>query len=686
MSRSPANQSSLDNLLTALPPLAAAAVLSEVVDDSSQSPGTRQHAARTLLNLAASPTPERTLADRVIGVLRGVAPSTMHHKTRVAAARGLLGAYGFLPSPIRSGVGAIPHDILTEAFGLVRQESRSRREHAALAAADLPGTRFLGHLVSSIKDTDAAVRHRALSELERRVAMAASTANAGVHVELCRVIANVALQGTDDPKVRRQTASCLLVLGAPGCLRARVVQPLLGNPAIISALQGAIRLTRLPVAGARAVEMLLHESLRASALDRLTRLEEPAERDAALSRWHLLVRPARRRVVRAMKAQQLTIGEPESSSGAMVRIGSKGLLPAAAEVSGLSRDAQAGAAAISLVVHADAPVREALAQRMLGIQDPAVRLLARGMTPIRGLPDFLFDADESVARGAAMRWLDAQRSARSKTSESVLRVIDAMRRSPHVSVRSMAMQWQVAQQQSESNVVQLRSMLRSDAATQTRAIKAIGNQEQLAACGPMLSEIASSDNADARVRASAISVLGRMKDEDSALSLVRVLEHAHEQTVEPRIIANTLDALCKRVRKQTATVRRELIAEFKQAPSAARVRASAIRLHAAIAPTDPEVAQQTQSMLIDPRPDHRLSGVWLAGRLAPEISGGVEARESWERELDHLALRGSNARTRARACQSLLRIRSAARAMPHRGVGLGQLDGAPMVHAREEAA
>ena len=217
-------------------------------------------------------------------------------------------------------------------------------------------------------------------------------------------------------------------------------------------------------------------------------------------------------------------------------------------------------------------------------------------------------------------------------------------------------------------------------------VSLFANQEQLAACAPVLSALAMNDAADARVRASAISAMGRMRDQDSAAALVQVLEHAHEQNVEPRIVANALDALCKRVRTHTAEVRPELIEEFKQAPSVARVRASAIRLHAAISPSDPTVAKETQSMLIDPRPDHRLSGVWLAGRLAPVIRGSADAMESWERELDHLAARGSNASTRARACQSLLKIHSAARRGEEVGASGLTVETASTQQIREEAA
>jgi hypothetical protein len=661
MTRPSSTSGSLDSLVAALPPLARVAILAEVVDDPSQTAATRQYAARTLLDLALAPTPEQTFTDRFIGLVRGVAPSAMHHKVRINAARSLLGAYGFLPRPLQTGLATVPHDILTESFGLARQESRTRREHAAIAAADLPGTRFVSHLIHGIKDGDTLVRHRALAELERRVAMAAEVPASAMHQELCRVVAAAALHGADDVRVRRQTAACLLVLGSPGCLRAASVAQSLENPTIIGALQGALRLTRLPVAGARAVELLLNESLRASALDRLTRLEEPAERDAALSRWHLLVRPARRRVIRSMKSHQATVqGDAGAPGVPSVRIGSKGLLPSVGEIPVLSAAAQVGAAAMSLVVHAEAPVREVLAQRLLGSNNAAVRLLARGMTPVRSLPDFIFDANEAVARGAAMRWLDAQRGGRMKAAEAV-QVLAAMKRSPHASVRAMAMQWKAAEQKTQSSVLQLRGMLRADVSSQKQAIASIENQEQLAACAPVLSALAINDAADARVRASAISAMGRMRDQDSAAALVQVLEHAHEQNVEPRIVANALDALCKRVRTHTAEVRPELIEEFKQAPSVARVRASAIRLHAAIAPSDPTVAKETQSMLIDPRPDHRLSGVWLAGRLAPVIRGCADALESWERELDHLAARGSNASTRARACQSLLKINSAAR-------------------------
>ena len=679
MARPSNTQGSLDGLVAAMPPLARVAILAEVVDDPSQIAATREYAAKILLDLAAMATPERTFADRLIGLVRGVAPSAMHHKVRINAARSLIGAYGFLPRPLQTGLAAVPHDILTESFGLVRQESRTRREHAAIAAADLPGTGFLSNLIAAIKDADTQVRHRALAELERRVAVAAQASGSAQHNELCRVVMAAALHGADDVRVRRQTASCLLVLGSASCLRAAAVAPSLENPAIISALQGALRLTRLPVAGARAVELLMHESLRASALDRLTRLEEPAERDAALARWHLLVRPARHRVVRSMKSHQATVvGDAGTPGVTTVRIGSKGLLPSAGEIAVLSTQAQAGAAAISLVVHADAPVRELLATRMLGSGTAAVRLLARGMTPVRSLADFIFDANESVARGAAMRWLDAQRSGRTKAQDAA-HVLAAMRRSPHASVRAMAMQWQATQQKTESSVMQLRSMLRADASSQKHAIAAIENQEQLAACAPAISALAVNDAADARVRASAISAMGRMRD-------VQVLEHAHEQPVEARIVANALDALCKRVRTNTAEVHPEMIAEFKQAPSAARVRANAIRLHAAIAPHDPAVVKETQSMLIDPRPDHRLSGVWLAGRLAPIVQGSADALESWERELDHLAARGSNARTRARACQSLLKIHSvASRGVEMVAEGLS-VEASTIEQVREEAA
>ncbi|MCX5688751.1 MAG: hypothetical protein NTV94_02985, partial [Planctomycetota bacterium] len=184
MTRPSSTPGSLNSLVAALPPLARVAILAEVVDDPSQTAATRQYAARTLLELALVPTPERTLRDRLIGRLRGVAPSAMHHKVRISAARSLLGAYGFLPLPLQTGLATVPHDILSESFGLARQESRTRREHAAIAAAGLPGTRFLSNLIHGIKDGDTQVRHRALAELERRVSIAAQDAAGAPHQEL----------------------------------------------------------------------------------------------------------------------------------------------------------------------------------------------------------------------------------------------------------------------------------------------------------------------------------------------------------------------------------------------------------------------------------------------------------------------------------------------------------------------
>jgi HEAT repeat protein len=614
--------------------------------------------------MATAPTPRAGFTDSLVGLLRGVSRRDMHWLVRRRSVAALLGAWGGISIDTRQRLETLDDSTIAMAFADVLPEGRTAREHAAHAARAFAPAAVSSVLLKLVGDTDEAVRHRAVDTLEAMTADAAESSRE-VDTTLLELAPKAIKCGGEDGTVRRQAAACMLALWTPAAIRGASLDAWLADPAVMPALVTAVRWCTLPSAAARAAEWLCREGLAKASLDRLSAIETIPERAAALARWHLLCRPGRACKLRGMKVN-ISVVRPmappavrgPAAKGAPVTIAARGLVPAASEVAAHAIESKVGTATMCGIIGAEAPIRAQLAGRMLVDRDPRARLAGRGLATVAGLADFAFDAEECLARGAAMRWLDLVRAGeRLKRAEvDQTATIDALRRSPHACVRAMAMDIRPSTSRERPGEASLRQRLaqRHHATGQLEALNELTTHDRLAACGGSVIALLEDETIDARVRAKAAITLGRMHDVSSLQALTRAVSGSE---TDPRVTANAIDALRRR-RDQVGSVAAAPLAELKSSVSHQRVRASAIRLLASLKTSGMDCAGDVLEMLKDPRPAHRQSGAWLAGRLS-RLAVDPTVRLRWTAELRHMCDHGSDPGLRARAAQALARIQPA---------------------------
>ena len=664
MSRRPTQPRTIEDSIKKLPPLASVVVLGDFVGAPDQPASVRDSAARALMAMATAPSPRAGFTDSLVGLLRGISRRDMHSLVRRRSVAALLGAWASTSIDVRRRLDALDDSTIAAAFADVLSEGRTAREHAAHAARAFAPAAVASVLLKLLGDADEAVRKRAVDTLE---AMTVDAAEASRQADpaLLELAPRAITCGGEDGVVRRQAAACMLALWTPAAIRTASLDAWLADPAVMPAIVTAVRWCTLPVAAARAAEWICREGLAKASLDRLSMIETTAERTAALSRWHLLCRPGRACKLRGMKVNISVVrpiapaaGKAPAAKGAPVTIGARGLVPAASELAALAIESKVGTATMCGVIAAEAPIRAQLAGRLLVDRDPRARLAGRGLATVAGLADFAFDAEECLARGAAMRWLDLIRAGeRLKRSEVDQKAtLDALRRSPHAGVRAMALSIPMSTTQERSGEASLRQRLaqRHHAVGQLEALGELKTHDRLAACVGSVIALLEDEAIDARVRAKAATMLGRMNDVSSLQALTRTASRGEP---DARVMANAIDSLRRR-RHHLGPVASAPLAELKSSGSHQRVRASAIRLLASLKTSGVDCAGDVLEMLKDPRPAHRQSGAWLAGRLS-HLAVDPTVRLRWTAELRHMCDHGSDPGLRARAAQALSRIQPA---------------------------
>jgi hypothetical protein len=651
--------------LRKLPDLARVAGLSELIGDTGISPSLRDAMERELVELARREISPHTPWRAFVGSLRGISSTAMEQRVARDATAALISHWGWLSTNAKQSVCRIATEQVSSAIAQIQDGSRTEREHIAAALKDLTAPSLWAWINKFIRDHDSNVRERASDSLAALTATHAHVPQAAA--SLCRVAGMTLAESALDPDIRRNAAACVLALASASIFRSKPVQQLLKQTDVIGPLQTALRFCTLPHAAARSVEWLLSPAFETSCLDRLSRLESPAERALAFDRWHLIARPAR-------EAKLISLRNAKGAKPELVRSPStvpklspnvRGILAIDAGVSTFAESAQIGAAAVGRILKVEAPVREALASMVLNAPASAARLTARQVAPTHMLADFAFDHHPVVARGAAMRWLDAWRAgerfpraaAMGVPAEATLR---QLARSTHECVRVMAEQAQERAKTTERSVADLRQSLRTaaSASQQQAALAEVSKRDLTQACSTNIILLAASPEADPRARATAMGLLGRLKDQESLEVLLKCVEPRIAANLEPRVVANAIDAVNRRAHRDEPAIvlGREPVVEPKDASAHQRVRASAIRLLSTIG-SDPEtVGSATLSMLRDPRPAHRLSAAWLAGRIA-HTPIHPEMREAWAAELEHLATRAVDRATRARSAQALAQLK-----------------------------
>lgn len=646
----------MEDAVRRLPPLARVVVLSDLLGAADQPTAVRSAAADGLLSLAFQPSPRPGFRDSLVGLLRGVSMREMHSLVERRAVAALLGAWGSLSPEARGRLSRATQPVVAAALEDALCEGRAAREHAAFASRHFAPAAVSKALVALMTDSDQSVRHRAIESLEA-MASDAATSSEPPDPTLVLMAPRAIKTAGDDATVRRQAAACMLALWTPGTIKRCNADAWLSDAGVVPALATAIRWCTMPLAAARAAEWVHHEGLAKTSADRLSTMETVAERIAALSRWHLLSRPARASRLRGMRVN-ISVVRPATTpagKGAGMTIGARGLVPTASELGVLPTEAKLGAAVVGAMIGTEAPIREQLAAKLLADRESRVRLGGRSLATAAGMADFAFDPEEPIARGAAMRWLDLARAGErlKRTEVDPSATIEALSRSPHACVRAMTIGVKSPAAVSREADASLRQRLahRHHPAGQLEALGELRTRDRFAACVGSVIALLEDESIDARVRAKAATTLGRMNDVASLRSLTGM---AAKGDRDPRVLANAIDALRRR-RAEIGPLAAARVLELKSPASHQRVRASAIRLLATLKGADTDTAGDVLELLKDPRPAHRRSGAWLAGRLA-HFAVDPTVRLRWGAELRHMCDHGADPGLRSRASQALTRI------------------------------
>lgn len=402
------------------------------------------------------------------------------------------------------------------------------------------------------------------------------------------------------------------------------------DPAIASALKTVLNVTRLPLAGRRAMEWLRHPGYRSACERRLGAQGTPLEKALVFDAAHLLAHPRRReRWARVAGGDSLGRG-PWPSAGVMSRW----------------PESSRWGVSFALAGH-PSPVPQELAASIITDRSPRVRLAATRCGDGTLKSELALDADPRVAHAASVQLLTRRDFGAASARP---RLAGLLARSPHEAVRASALALAQgpglksltgAAKDPVAFAAAMRAELRGDAARQLAALSLV---RKLGLAGGLMSEIAAlcagGPGGDSRVRATAASALC---EGDPQHELAPVLLRSDDA----RVRANAVDALGHRGRGPAPAALSDRILELKADPHH-RVRASVLRLVvsgaascASAGPVDDDIAR----MLASPESLCRLAGVWLLSRVLP-LRGGWER---WGPSVVQLAEKDRDNRVRGRA-------------------------------------
>lgn len=484
------------------------------------------------------------------------------------------------------------------------------------------------------------------------------------------------------------------------------------------ALRQILRWSACPLVRGRALLLLSEPAIAAAALERVSRSESADEHRAVLEAAHLALRPARRRLL-SMVRVRIASGAGRAAMRRTIAPGQ--VLPDPAAWARIGEQGRRGAALLAGLVEADDEARSRLMEDALSDGDEPLRLRAVSVLARSQIGDYCLDERACIARSALLRWSGAGLGVRGRAEPGErARLSRLLTRSPHASVRALAWQdvsretpwrpgsaasrcaaWRLALRERDHFLGRLRALVRegldrSGADGSGRwgragggspdAIAAIGVARRLDLCRlitPELAELVDPGRAAApRVAATAAAALGDVGDAVSRGALRRALEHP-----DARVRANAVEAMgSQRLTVEDATTGRDrdygVLVELRGDPHH-RVRANAIRALLRLPPAcprerrarrgsvvveaarmyEPAAVEALTRMLADGRPEHRLAGAWLAGRVLP--GGRSRVGEAWAGLSTRIVEMGTadpEGAVRARASLASRRISSAVRA------------------------
>lgn len=412
-----------------------------------------------------------------------------------------------------------------------------------------------------------------------------------------------------------------------------------------SVLRTVLRASVLPVAGLRAMEWVGVEPWTRACSERLSRGGTVLEHELVLASAHLALRPRRaaalaRIGIKSRPGARSPLHAREEPRNTGARELELGILPDVAIVNSLSTDAGRGAARMVGVVSAAAPDRELAARSFLAHADPVARHSVMRAMPGSGLSDWVFDGNEQISAGAALRMSRADDPRAAEADEGGLAWWRQLARVPQPRTRFLAEEELAQRADAISGTLRGRLWAsRHMAKEPERFVAAIGESlgdaERQPGAIMLLRRLGLAPTfqqqlvdlalqaPDARVAATAVAALADLSGARAMDAAVASLGHA-----DARVRANAVEAIGRRVRAGEALPMQ--VMELKHDGNH-RVRANAVRLEMGSA----AVAGELAAMLRDERPEHRLAGAWLTSRALG--GGGLKPRLG--ADADQLALR-----------------------------------------------
>jgi hypothetical protein len=598
-------------------------------------PGRRLFALAETLK-ACGPQEAEHLAPELLELL------ARHRRPEVTSTTALV--FSRLPAQARSAALCVAGPALVAAAAhLDLTDPLARRSVAALAAGTADPA-LASRLTDLLRDADPEV----VADAEHAVIDIADALAAAADPQTPAAFAAMldAVDAYDRHRRKGVLLAALRMLGTPAGLARATTGPEAPRAAWLQdpthpaqhAIRSLLRRSDTPEVAAAALVWLRLPTQAAACRERLLAAASVAEHESVLRWCHLMAHPARRRVMRP------------APSGRLADATWSVHLPAYAD---LSADARRQTPRWIAALPLPADEAATMLAPLSADPDPLVRAALLVHSPGAGpdeLADLAYDDDASVARMAAVRL--AQRAAARPTwrrapagaqePPPAERALTRLLRSPHPQVRAFALA-AAPDEHSPPARAAWRSALRRDP-TATLAelrdrlfmgpsadrVRWVGTVRRLGVCDKLerdLCDIAedvapSSRTAGARpdpvLAASAIAALGECPGARAA----SILDHALASS-DPRIVSNAIEALTRRARAVPHPSLPDRLLAFRDAVEH-RPRATAALAAARIAPDAAAPAGAVLlEMLADPRPAHRVAGVWLAERAA--AIAGIDA-------------------------------------------------------------
>ncbi len=561
-------------------------------------------------------------------------------RPEAASLAALAGCWTRLSAPARERLQDASIGRWGEIAALLAEKTHTPfRVSLARLAADVPDVALADRLAPLIRDRDDEVRGAAEAAL---IDLAVRAVREGTRAWWDSAEAAVT-HAAEEYEGTRSAAAVIAVLrllagpAAPspgGPLRAILADE--SHP-IHGAARQMIRRSPRTVSVGDAWRLLRHPPLAPACLDRIQRgdgAEPNSDWGELLGLGHLIAHPHRAAGLRRLAAR---------GGGAAVF---EPIVVAAADVA----DGEAERAAAPLILGA-AGVRPAeldrLASRLLSGPSPRVRYrlvragAARRPMVLPFVLDLCFDADVRCARSAVLAVAPWRRIGR--TPEPPLdAAAKGLRRSPHAAVRRLGREVRIdgadlfmgdarsrlaardlLRRDPGRVLVEVRGRLTSgDEAASVAAARLAVDLGIVAEVEIELLSVLQAAGHQGRRAATAAAALAHLSSASSFDAL-----HALLGAPDDRVRANALDALVRRARwagtDDSARSRiGSLAAEFRSEREHHRVRAGALRggflIGTAAGGAGAADVAGLGSMLGDDRPMHRIAGLWLAERVAPE--------------------------------------------------------------------